>query len=122
MPLLPGDGTCLKTMFAESVEYSSMAHVLPASIQEMTVHYVCIPRPRIIPACCSYIYSPRSNWQMWTLFPYGTSSAFSFTNGGILIVLSIVFLLGYTKTLRRGYVPCVDRVCLSALEGSGIVR
>ena len=68
--------------------------------------------------CSLLTFSPHSNRQMWSLFPYGTSLAFSIANAGTLIVFSIASSLGYNRTLRRGCVLCVDKVCFLAPEGS----
>ena len=66
--------------------------------------------------CPPLILLPHSNRQMWTLFPYGTPSAFVIVNAGTLIVFSIASTSGYDKTLRRSCVLCVDKVCFLALE------
>ena len=98
-----------------------MAHVLPASIQEMIVHYVCIPRSHAILARCSYFYLAAigkcgHSFHMVRLQPCSLQKV------GSLIVSSIASSLGYKRRIPRGSVLCADEVCFLALEGSGSVR
>lgn len=53
-----------------------------------------------------------SNWQMWPFVPYGTR-LHSIGPLSILTKASIASLHGLTRSLRRGYVQCVDKVSIS---------
>ena len=106
-PSPPGVGICPMTKSAESVESNLTALVRPANFLVMIVLSVClllyqksiyILIKNVVLGKCGHSFHMVSVASQWL----GTL---------VLIYVSTALWRGLTRSLPKGYVPCVDRVC-----------